>query len=943
MNAMPQTAAIFPHSEALLDALAQAVGAALADGKRPWVVVDAPAAMETRRALAARNAGFGATVSTLNAAITDLWNLHGDGRQPIDDALRRMLLWKALSDQPSLPQRAGTVELLARAAKTALPLIEGEDTALSPAEAAAVRTLETYSAQLDRNDLIEPSQAIPLLLKLPALSGYRFLVLDTPGAAQPKLHRQFIDSVDAHVLRNEALERPHDDGELGVMARMLYRRTADDEPLQPHGAIRLALAAGPSADERLIGDVIEDVSKEFSDGTVTVCAPDPLALFEALADRLDARDLACSVQGSKPLLGIDAARLALQLSELTAQAADAAAQPVDHALAGDLSLNPMAGVSRKQAFRDDFYHRGNRLLTANEVLDDAAAQFADELHGVPDLWARGELAAALDCLQAFALRRFASKPIYLQTQLAAIDALRTVFAAAEAVGVDALRALELTGNGRVKIRCATGEAPRIAFMTLDDAASLPASSTQALVACKLNAESYPVKAPEDALQTLLSKMDAAGTQDPLAHARAIFARALECAQSAIVLQRSLHTGTSEAATAATVFDEMMDCYTEDLEGASDYDDLLGAPRRLAPFARTVGEEALVRNATGQPEPRGTSVPAPVAGHLSADLAPYVMPKRLYSRRTFEGLDLSPSAIESYLECPYQWFAKRRIYAKIPDEGFGPAERGSFVHEVLHRFHGALKASGVERVTPDNLADSRALLRTVFAKEAAYQFEIAPNSRSTRYVPANAWEAKTRDGLLEKLVAYLDVEARMLPTFTPTYFEWSYGETAPIRYAGGNLVGKIDRIDIDRDRNLAVVIDYKTSLNPDYLLHDDKPESFALPRKMQALVYAQAIQRTMGIPVVAALYLNPLTQSFAGAWDGDVLDLGDIPFETDAKRDRCRAPFADIRTFAQLIDESEDLVAQKMQALAKGDVHPDPLSDAVCEWCPVAVCPKRKRA
>jgi ATP-dependent helicase/nuclease subunit B len=238
------------------------------------------------------------------------------------------------------------------------------------------------------------------------------------------------------------------------------------------------------------------------------------------------------------------------------------------------------------------------------------------------------------------------------------------------------------------------------------------------------------------------------------------------------------------------------------------------------------------------------------------------------------------------------------------------------------------------------------------------------------VPTNALEERERDRLLPQLQHYLEQETHLLPTFQPRSFEWAFGQDRPFSYAGCNLTGAVDRIDVDDEGN-AVVIDYKSSLSNAYRLHLDPngkqakdqakqaeaerraymaahgglqppadAPAFELPAKMQALIYAKVVRDTLGLNVVASLYLNPLDGSIMGAYDAQRVGPEQIPFAKDADARACAVPFNGIDNFDALIAASEEAVANRMAHLAAGEVFPHPHGPDACQYCPVGNCPQR---
>ena len=48
------------------------------------------------------------------------------------------------------------------------------------------------------------------------------------------------------------------------------------------------------------------------------------------------------------------------------------------------------------------------------------------------------------------------------------------------------------------------------------------------------------------------------------------------------------------------------------------------------------------------------------------------------------------------------------------------------------------------------------------------------------------------------------------------------------------------------------------------------------------------------------------------------------------------------TFATMLDETERVVAQAVERMDAGDIAPNPAAPEVCEYCPVAACPRRAK-
>lgn len=718
---------------------------------------------------------------------------------------------------------------------------------------------------------------------------------------------------------------------------------------------------------------------------VAVAALDPEALFADLADELAARGVAAALEAPVPLSRISAGRLMLALAK--ALAADEGRLAAD--AAADAALCEASGASRPAAFRTDRAWRRDRLISVDAVIDGLADLGGDALADALGHLRAGRLVQGADSL-ATALAAHARGEGERAVTAAALAPVLAAAPAAEEAGLSFSRLMALLagravpvslrvepadgGRGEVDpgdsghsgggagmageacpapaaaavpdsrggapaaaVPRAGAPAPLVLFTTLERAGRLAPGRAYALVACGLNSDERPVRAPESARATLLAKLGAAAPADALAAQRRRFRDAAEAARGALVLERALNGVGAEPRYPATLFEEAVDCYRDDLCTDAGMDRDLAIPLALVPFARTLTESRFVYGACGaDAQPAALELPCPCTGAISEALAPFITLPRVPASVTREGLDLSPSAIESYLDCPYCWFVKRRLALEEPDEGFGALECGTFVHEVLQAFYLRLWEIGEPRVTEANRERALEVLDAVFDDACAAQSLRRPGRR---YVPVDRRERDLREALRPDLARYVAAEASFLPGFVPAHLEWSYGSEGGVPYAGHWLKGAVDRIDVD-GKGRAVVIDYKTSLGSAYHLHgrDVKPGApFVLPRKMQALIYARVVERLLGVRVVGALYVNPLRGAVAGAFDARSLDAAAVP-GLDPRRS-C-VPYGDVGSFAELLERAEEEVTHRLSSLAAGDVRPNPSDKDACRWCPAVICERR---
>jgi ATP-dependent helicase/DNAse subunit B len=182
--------------------------------------------------------------------------------------------------------------------------------------------------------------------------------------------------------------------------------------------------------------------------------------------------------------------------------------------------------------------------------------------------------------------------------------------------------------------------------------------------------------------------------------------------------------------------------------------------------------------------------------------------------------ISPTRLEAYASCPYQYLLSviMGIEALVEPEKeatINPLDKGTLIHSILWRFFTDLKK---ERGSSLHLEpkDLERLLEV--ANKEFIEFE---RMGVTGY--SMLWEVEKRS-ILDNLVDFFNEELNETE-FIPTYFEVRYGmkpldfqeseisteEPVPLKLAGEtvNLKGRIDRIDLTKDGKRARVRDYKT--------------------------------------------------------------------------------------------------------------------------------------
>lgn len=921
-------------------AIIQSIRSAKAQGRRPVLLCESYAQQLTwQRTLAREGCGFGVAVSTLPAWVEELWMLHGDGSAIVGPLARTFAMKQAAhSHEWSNPPTEGTLKLLERCAAEAMPYVTTEGCALSVEELHVAQTVLAYRALLRERNLIEASDACALLVQRGNLGNYQPIVVDVAEENLTHAQCQLLKATGAIAHFHTAAQPGNEDrtDELRNLLALLYRRQKDDAAITARGHVRMAFPMGPTAELPLIGSVIDQFAGK---GTVIVACESPTRAFEALAPALVESGITCSFADRTTFGRTPMGRHLLNLAGLID------ASETDLLLAADDALNIFAGVNIVSAFRSDQSRRNNRLIQPTEVLSSLANNAGESLQGVIGLLEEGRIDDAFDVLAAYAAPISACGVGPATSSLPALERAREACHEASSWGLswqEAIRALEGASIPMSRSTSEDGEAT-VRFMSLDDCAQLPAASANTVLICNLCANVYPIKEPEDALSTLLRTWGCARPATPLATMRRTFALACAAARETLVLERALHDGQTEELQPASVFEELVDCYREDLASDAGTNKKLRIPQSLVPYATIRGEEALVANATNGALATLQEADAPVIGEIDASARPFITLGQNRGQETSDLLALSPSQIESYLECPYQWFAKRRLKLDTLEESFSKVERGNFIHSTLEHFYARFQQTIAPKVTEETLEDARNLMQVVFEETAQHQFEKSPGKG--RYVPITESERRARDAILPMLQDYLEYETMLLPSFTPQYYEWRYGDAEPFTYAGCTICGSVDRIDVD-EQGRAFVIDYKSSLSKAYRLHEKPakdepaPTTFVLPHKMQALMYAKVVRDLLGLQVVGTLYLNPLTCEIQGAYDSRIIGLEELPFKKDADATCAQVPWCDVHTFDELINRSEQLVAQRIEELAQGVIHAQPICKDACKYCPVGNCTER---
>ncbi|MYB64710.1 hypothetical protein F4X73_08470, partial [Candidatus Poribacteria bacterium] len=180
---------------------------------------------------------------------------------------------------------------------------------------------------------------------------------------------------------------------------------------------------------------------------------------------------------------------------------------------------------------------------------------------------------------------------------------------------------------------------------------------------------------------------------------------------------------------------------------------------------------------------------------------------------------SVTELETYANCPFQYFMSNNLNTKIKeedeeDEILGK-DKGNLTHNILFRFYNEHKAKfspASGQRNQENLDEAKEKLKSILE-------QVSDEKRNERGISKQnlIWSIST-DKLRAALFRWIEAEQHYELTVSPRFFEVSFGgftgdsdpelsASEPIPIKDVNMKGKIDRIDIGED--FFNVVDYKT--------------------------------------------------------------------------------------------------------------------------------------
>jgi ATP-dependent helicase/nuclease subunit B len=268
---------------------------------------------------------------------------------------------------------------------------------------------------------------------------------------------------------------------------------------------------------------------------------------------------------------------------------------------------------------------------------------------------------------------------------------------------------------------------------------------------------------------------------------------------------------------------------------------------------------------------------------------------------------SVSAIETYLDCPFKFFAQHVLHLEEePDdeEVMDPRRQGQFVHDVFEKFFSAWQGAGHRAITRQNLDNARELFRAVVDRALERLPAAEAGLERTRLLgsPAAA-------GLGE---AVFRMEAERPVAVVERLLERRLdGEIAVITADGPRTIalrGKADRLDLLADGTFRL-IDYKLGWPPNR---------------------ARALQ----LPIYSLCAEQRLAGHSGRSWT-----LGEAVYLA-FKGPRRVVPLFSPADRVKVLADAQQRLADTVDAIARGEFPPTPDDVYRCESCGFAsVCRK----
>jgi RecB family exonuclease len=253
--------------------------------------------------------------------------------------------------------------------------------------------------------------------------------------------------------------------------------------------------------------------------------------------------------------------------------------------------------------------------------------------------------------------------------------------------------------------------------------------------------------------------------------------------------------------------------------------------------------------------------------------------------------LSPTAIESFLQCPFQFFAGKTLRLKrrppAPRDRLDLLVQGSVLHRALADWtHAPLLGTS--------------MLDGIFEEECA-----------RRRIPEGYRTEAVRLELMRHFRGFIEDDQFALGWSTRTEEKFSYALNPLL-----SITGRIDRMDTDPGKR-AVVIDYKYSAGNKIR---ERVEDTGEGHAVQGGLYLAAAARAFGLEPAGMLFCGLKKDVVWDGWHVNIPGLNSLG--TNSTREALQ----------DLADNAERAAIRVHEAITSGDIAVRPADPLKCRWC-----------